>query len=550
MITTHISVVPAKPNPGLLRGKLQGTGRLVMLARVSMLCLALLLTAPHLCLAITITNESSSHITAVETSGDQSAGWADDVLRGSVILPGSTYIVDLNEESGACELRVRISSQNTEPLVFDGLCATATIIYEDSATATEEDSATGAERAFTLSNATTDFMVWIVHASPSVSEDWGEDLLGNDEPIQPGNNREFSLAESSECSYDVRAITVMLLDETPYQAKTYEFFDVDMCTSSQVFNLEQPATQSFLAVNEGEAEVLLMYVQEPDSNQDEMELVDRLGQLNTLPPGSALWIDMESDFRPGSCRFSIAIVKDQREQPPVTVYPDIDLCRNDIVRLPPDRFNSRDGRMETARTSISTSTIGTAFAISERNFLTNYHVVDNKNCEQFAIGPVSGGDPTSRRVVVGVTSPEEDTAVLVLDREARVNEVFAQFRREAVKLDENVVAFGYPQSGVMSRYGVAAWGILGAHSGHKSSTRQYQLMMPVHPGSSGSPLLDENGYVLGVIVAKNKSFDSVSYAIKGSTVLSFLESANVKVSTGESTRDDVLTTPEVVEKAT
>jgi S1-C subfamily serine protease len=45
-------------------------------------------------------------------------------------------------------------------------------------------------------------------------------------------------------------------------------------------------------------------------------------------------------------------------------------------------------------------------------------------------------------------------------------------------------------------------GILSALAGLKDDVRYIQISAPVQPGTSGGPLLDNNGHVVGVVVAK------------------------------------------------
>lgn len=53
----------------------------------------------------------------------------------------------------------------------------------------------------------------------------------------------------------------------------------------------------------------------------------------------------------------------------------------------------------------------------------------------------------------------------------------------------------------------------------------YQVSMPIHPGSSGSPVFDHHGRLAAVIKARFRGTDSIGFLIPLSTVNAFLESS-------------------------
>ena len=73
----------------------------------------------------------------------------------------------------------------------------------------------------------------------------------------------------------------------------------------------------------------------------------------------------------------------------------------------------------------------------------------------------------------------------------------------APKLGDPVVAFGFPLPGLLSSEGNVSTGILSAMSGIRNDVRFVQISAPVQPGSSGGPLLDSSGHVIGIVVANS-----------------------------------------------
>lgn len=60
-----------------------------------------------------------------------------------------------------------------------------------------------------------------------------------------------------------------------------------------------------------------------------------------------------------------------------------------------------------------------------------------------------------------------------------------------------------------------ATGVISANSGFEGTQKQFQISIPVQPGNSGGPLFDKKGRVVGIVSAKHKNTDNVSYAVKG-----------------------------------
>jgi S1-C subfamily serine protease len=68
---------------------------------------------------------------------------------------------------------------------------------------------------------------------------------------------------------------------------------------------------------------------------------------------------------------------------------------------------------------------------------------------------------------------------------------------------------GYPRRDVV--YGEGA---LSSMTGFNNDTTMYQISIPVNPGNSGGPLMDEQGNIIGVIHGKQSSAEATGFAIK------------------------------------
>jgi serine protease Do len=113
--------------------------------------------------------------------------------------------------------------------------------------------------------------------------------------------------------------------------------------------------------------------------------------------------------------------------------------------------------------------------------------------------------------------------------------------RVGVKVGEGIAVFGYPLVGLLSTSGNFTVGNVSAITGMGNDTRYLQISAPVQPGSSGGPVLDQSGNVVGVVVSKldaikiaeatNDIAQNVNFAIKTTVLTNFLDSNGVSYTT-------------------
>lgn len=140
--------------------------------------------------------------------------------------------------------------------------------------------------------------------------------------------------------------------------------------------------------------------------------------------------------------------------------------------------------------------IGTAFAINDRvEFLANYHVV--KACAATLRLRISGEWQDGGAVAV-----DEDNDLAVL--RPRFGGIPALRFREGMRVRpaDSVLVLGFPYAGLLTITPQVTTGIVSVLSGIHDDARYVQLTAPVQPGSSGGPLLDSSGTVVGVVSAK------------------------------------------------
>jgi serine protease Do len=225
---------------------------------------------------------------------------------------------------------------------------------------------------------------------------------------------------------------------------------------------------------------------------------------------------------------------------------------NEILKLPQTSAPVPPGPKvpipQIAKKPDAESFSGTAFFISsDGKALTNAHVV--QGCRHMTVSKGGRNSPASL-----VASDERNDLALL---ETNVKPVQSAKWRFRVRQGEEIVVYGFPLTRVLASTGNVATGNVTALAGIADDSRFFQISAPVQPGNSGGPLLDRNGTVVGVVVAKLNAPriaaatgdipQNINFAIKGSVVAGFLDGQ--RVSYAESSNATALSTPDIAERA-
>jgi TPR repeat protein/S1-C subfamily serine protease len=101
-----------------------------------------------------------------------------------------------------------------------------------------------------------------------------------------------------------------------------------------------------------------------------------------------------------------------------------------------------------------------------------------------------------------------------------------------VRLGQAVATIGFPNIEIQGFSPKVTRGEISSLNGAEDDPRSWQISVPVQPGNSGGPLLDENGNLVGIVESKlsmeaaratNDIPQNVSYAIKSTYALALLE---------------------------
>ncbi len=241
------------------------------------------------------------------------------------------------------------------------------------------------------------------------------------------------------------------------------------------------------------------------------------------------------------CRFDVRLVlADGRE----SVLRDQDICATPRVELftaaaaAPAAQAATPGvaqaRPNAQARRVST---GTGFVVAPDRVLTNQHVVDG--CDRILARAADG------RWLAAVPPAQVDRALdlSILNIPGNPGPALEFRAGPAVRRGESVVAYGFPLTGLLSADPKLTRGEINALAGLRNDPNNYQISAEVQPGNSGGPLLDMQGHVVGVVVAKLDSrrvqnVDNVNFAVKGEAAQAFLRRAGLAFRTAPSSGTD------------
>ena len=192
------------------------------------------------------------------------------------------------------------------------------------------------------------------------------------------------------------------------------------------------------------------------------------------------------------------------------------------------------------------SASGTAFLVAPNVLLTNHHVVDR--CTAVTVG--------DEQLPATVVASDQSIDLALVRAQVRSPNIPLLRREASVVLGESVVVAGYPLGEILGSLNITT-GSVSAETGIRGQAQLFQFTAPVQPGSSGGPVLDENGQLLGVVVSRMSDGyamrtsgsvpQNVNFAIKPDVVRGFLDDHGVAYQTAYT--DAPASTREIADQA-
>ena len=172
-------------------------------------------------------------------------------------------------------------------------------------------------------------------------------------------------------------------------------------------------------------------------------------------------------------------------------------------------------RHENVKPRVDANFRATGFLIdADHNYIiTNAHVVkEAKN--QLVIENNKGDQYFASAIYVNDLS---DIAILQVDDSSfkKLHSFPYSIKKSNADLGEQVYMLGYPKQEIV--YGE---GYVSAKNGYQMDTTFYQLSTSANEGTSGSPVINNKGELVGIISSKETNAEGVVFAIKSSNIFS------------------------------
>lgn len=164
---------------------------------------------------------------------------------------------------------------------------------------------------------------------------------------------------------------------------------------------------------------------------------------------------------------------------------------------------------------------GSGSLVADRYLVTNAHVVENaKDILVSGFFGKSAAEPV-------IVDDRNDLALL------RLADSFGPsplaFRSSGVILGEKAITMGYPLQGVLGSGPQLTDGSVSNLLGPQNDVRLMQVSCPIQPGSSGGPVFDCSGLLIGVITGSLRDSQNVNFAIRTGLVLPLLEAVDLPI---------------------
>ena len=189
-----------------------------------------------------------------------------------------------------------------------------------------------------------------------------------------------------------------------------------------------------------------------------------------------------------------------------------------------------DGEKETFRSPPEFKHTGTGFLISPNGIVvTAYHVVDGATNIQVRLS-----DNVWKKARILKHGRSTDIAILKVDQ--NTPNYLSLANMKSVKQGQKVFTLGFPVVEALGDNVKYTEGVVSSLSGLQSEDSLMQITVPIQPGNSGGPLINEKGQVVGLITSSVgiSSFlkitgtlpQNINWAVKSSYISALLDEAS------------------------
>lgn len=145
---------------------------------------------------------------------------------------------------------------------------------------------------------------------------------------------------------------------------------------------------------------------------------------------------------------------------------------------------------------------GTGFYVANGLIITNYHVIEGA-------ARISVQTDNSRSNDAQVDSTKADSDLALLKVSGTLGKKVLQFSKKVPKVGQRVIVLGNP----LGLTGTVSDGIVSAIREVSPNEIYIQITAPISPGSSGSPVVDLRGDVVGIATLNLRGGQNLNFAI-------------------------------------